>query len=776
MSADGSGTDGPGAGEAAEQDVEDAGQPEPPAPEGAAGGQAENGPRRPKIIEPGGSTGGDGRDAWRVRRPAAAGGDAPSSSGGGERPRDASSEDERGERIRIPRRAATDVEQTEILRGAKAGSRYARRVRARDRRFERGDIEGTIRATDIATAPRTGLQAFWQRVRRVAVGSPISSEHLEEQRLPKSKALAVFSSDALSSSAYATDEILLVLITAGTVALTWSIPIGLAIVTLLAVVTFSYRQTIRAYPSGGGAYIVARDNLGDVAGLTAAAGLSVGYILTVSVSISAGVFAVVSAVPEVDDFRVPMALGAVALITLLNLRGLRESGTIFAIPTYGFIIAFGVLLAGGFVRLILDPGLTAEVPESAKEAGTASLSGAAGAFLILRAFSSGSAALTGVEAISNGIPAFKKPESQNAATTLLMMAAILGTLFLGITVLANQLEVRHADNISAPAQIAKTVYGETPLFYLIQAFTALILFLAANTAYQDFPRLSSILARDRFLPHQFLFRGDRLAFSNGIVVLGCAAAVLLVIFGADVNRLIPLYAFGVFLSFTLSQSGMVRRWLRLKEEGWQQSIAINGVGAVTTGVVAVIVGSTKFADGAWIAMVAIAVLGLLLWAIYRHYSGVERELSLPDNVIAETKPHHRQAVLVPVDRLDRSTLRTIEYARTISANVTAMHITDDVEHGTALREQWESAVLDVPMVIIDSPYRSFVAPVMTYIDLLDQSDPGQYVTVVLPEFRTPWPWQRLLHNQSAQRLKKALLERPNTVIVEVPYHLGVAEQ
>jgi amino acid transporter len=772
--------DGSGAGESAEQNTEPAeGPPQPPeagAGEQPVGGdQPANGPRRPKIIEPGAASGSDGRDVWRVRRPAAGGGDTPAASGR-EAPREPSNEDERGERVRIPRRAATDVEQTEILRGAKAGSRYARRVRARDRRFERGDIEGTIRATDIATAPRTGLQSFWRRVRRVAVGSPISSEHLEEQRLPKSKALAVFSSDALSSSAYATDEILLVLIGAGTAALVWSIPIGIAIAVLLAVVTFSYRQTIRAYPSGGGAYIVARDNLGDVAGLTAAAGLSVGYILTVSVSISAGVFAVVSAAPEVDEFRVPMALGAVALITLLNLRGLRESGTIFAIPTYGFIIAFGVLIVGGFVRLILDPGLTADIPETAHEPGTASLTGAAGAFLILRAFSSGSAALTGVEAISNGIPAFKKPESQNAATTLLMMAAILGTLFLGITILANQLEVRHADNISAPAQIAKTVYGETPLFYLIQAFTALILFLAANTAYQDFPRLGSILARDRFLPHQFLFRGDRLAFSNGIVVLGGAAALLLVIFGADVNRLIPLYAFGVFLSFTLSQSGMVRRWLRLKEAGWQQSIAINGVGAVTTGVVAVIVGSTKFAEGAWIAMVAIAVLGVLLWAIYRHYSGVERELSLPDNVIAETKPQYRQAVLVPVDRLDRSTLRTVEYARTISPNVTAMHITDDMERGTGLRLQWESAVLDVPMVIIDSPYRSFVAPVMTYIDLLDQAYPGQYVTVVLPEFRTPFPWQRLLHNQSAQRLKKALLERPNTVIVEVPYHLGVAEQ
>ena len=674
-------------------------------------------------------------------------------------------------RLKVPRRQTTpEVEGTELVHGRKAGTVYARRVRESERRFQRGDEEGTFRATERATAPRTSAGRLWRRIRRVAVGSPIASEEVEDQRLPKWKALAVFSSDALSSSAYATDEILLVLVGASVGALTRSIPIALAICTLLAIVTFSYRQTIRAYPSGGGAYIVARDNLGDVAGLTAAAGLSVGYILTVAVSIAAGVFAVVSAFPELADFKVAIAVIAVGVITLLNLRGIRESGTIFAIPTYGFILAFVVMIAAGFIRLIVDPDLKAEPLDSWEEAGTSALTW----FIILRAFASGSAALTGVEAISNGIPAFQKPEPRNASTTLMWMAIILGALFLCITILAHQLGVRHSTEVSAPAQIAKTVFGETPIFYLIQTFTALILFLAANTAYADFPRLGSILARDRFLPHQFLFRGDRLAYSNGIVVLGIASAVLLAVFNSSVNRLIPLYAFGVFLSFTLSQGGMIIHWLRVREPGWKPSIVVNAVGATTTAVVAVIVGSTNFTAGAWISMIMILMVALLLWSVYRHYMGVERKLQVPENVVFGFGPEarHGQAVLVPVDEINLAVLRTVDYARSLSPNVTALHVTDNVEEANTLRREWESRVLDIQLVVITSPYRSFVAPVLSYIDALDRADPGQYVTVVLPEFRTAWPWQRYLHNQSARRLKNALIERPNTVIVEVPYHLS----
>ncbi len=675
-------------------------------------------------------------------------------------------------RVRVPRPTPVpDVEQSEIVRGTKPGSRYARRVREGERHFERGEDEATFRATERATAPRTGAQRFWRNVRRVAVGSPIASEEADEQRLPKWKALAVFSSDVLSSSAYATDEILLVLAAAGAGALTHSIEIAGAIAVLLAVVTFSYRQTIRAYPSGGGAYIVARENLGDAYGLTAAAALAVDYVLTVSVSIAAGVLAITSAFPHLHPVSVEISVGVVAVITLLNLRGISESATIFAIPTYAFIVAIVVLLIGGFVRLAIDPNLHAAVPASVHPLGSSGLT----LFIVLRAFASGCAALTGTEAISNGVPAFRKPESKNAATTLLWMGLILGSFFLGITFLAHEFGIQHADKVSVPAQIAKTVFGGGPVFYSIQAATALILLLAANTSFADFPRLGSILARDRFLPHQFTFRGDRLAFSNGIIVLGASAGLLLIAFDADVDKLIPLYAFGVFVSFTLSQSGMVVHWLRLREPGWRRSLAINAVGAGATGVVAAIVGGTKFNEGAWISMLAMLALAIAFFAIYKHYSGVERKIEVPRGALIETGAKRRHAVLVPVDEMNRAVLRTVEYARTISPGVTAIHVTDDLEAGQALRRQWEATVLDIPLVIIDSPYRSFVAPVLSYVDALDRADPGRFVTVVLPEFRTAWPWQRFLHNQSARRLKNALLDRPNTVVTEVPYLLAAPD-
>jgi amino acid transporter len=697
-----------------------------------------------------------------------------------ERPEDRPAPDERAERESPPppapgapsgrgsvpqRSELADIETTEIVRGAKPGSRFARRVRVGERRFEHGIEEATYRATDLATAPRTPAQRFWRNVRRVAIGSPIATEHEEEQKLPKKKALAVFSSDALSSSAYATDQLLLVLAVAA--ALTYSVPIAIAIVTLLAIVSWSYRQTNRAYPNGGGAYVVARENFGDAAGLTAAAGLSVGYIMTAAVSVAAGVVAVTSAVPELSDYRVHVGVGAVAIITLLNLRGIRESGTIFAIPTYGFIVAFVVLIVGGFVRLALDPGMTAPTPEDAQELGAAGVT----VFLVLRAFAAGCTALTGVEAISTSVPSFRRPESQNASTTLVIMAIILGTFFLGITILANELEIRQAESASVPAQIARTVFGENVVFYAIQTFTALILFLAANTAYAAFPRLASVLARDKFLPHQFLFRGDRLAFSNGIIVLGAATAFLLVIFDANVNRLVPLYALGVFLSFTLSQGGMVVHWLRVRDPGWRRNLVINGVGCTVTAVVAIIIGVTRFLDGAWISMVSIAVLAVVLWFIYQHYIGVQRRLDIPREPMFGSARGQRQLVLVPVDQVNRATLHTVDYARTLSQNVRALHVTDEPEAGHRLREEWESVVLDVPLIVIDSPYRSFVAPVVSYVDLLDRNDPTQYVTVVLPEYMTPWPWQKWLHNQSARRLRHALLERPHTAVVEVPYHL-----
>src|SRR4051794_26727978 len=552
--------------------------------------------------------------------------------------------------IRLTRqRSNNDPEQPAMRQGGKPGERIVRLLRPSERRF-RPDEQGTLRATDVATQPRTQSERIWRSFRRVMLGAPLSTEVQEEQRLSKVKALAVFSSDALSSSAYATDEILIVLAVAGTAALSYSIPIALVIAGLLAVVAFSYRQTIKAYPSGGGAYIVARENLGEAPGLIAAASLAVDYVLTVAVSIAAGVLAITSAFPELDSLKIEVALACVLFITVANLRGIKESGTLFAIPTYGFVVSFVVMIVIGLVRVIVDPSLKAEPPDTTHALGASAVT----IFLLLRAFASGCTALTGIEAISNGIPAFQKPESKNASVTLLWMAGILTTLFLGVTLLAHQLDVMPSDDVSVPAQIGMTVLGaNSPFFYLVQAFTALILILAANTSYADFPRLGSILARDKFLPHQFTFRGDRLAFSNGIIVLGVAASALLVVYDANVTKLIPLYAFGVFVSFTLSQGGMVKHWLKLREPGWRVSMIVNGFGATTTAIVAIIIGATKFSHGAWISMVAMAVLALLFWTVSRHYAAVERRIRLPYDTGPVAMPRQTsKTMVVPVDEVN----------------------------------------------------------------------------------------------------------------------------
>ena len=675
-----------------------------------------------------------------------------------------------GEGSRSSQPLAPDLELREIRHGRKPGSRYVRLAPKSERPFER--LEGGYRVTPAAMRPRSPIEALFRGFKRLLVGAPLATSESEEQKIPKTKALAVFSSDALSSSAYATDEILLVLVAAGTGALTHSIEIALAIGVLLAIVTFSYRQTIRAYPSGGGAYIVAKDNLGTFAGVSAAAALSVDYILTVSVSLAAGVFAITSAFPELHSLRVEMCVGMVALVTLANLRGIRESSTIFAIPTYAFIFAFAALILAGFVRIVVDPGLRAPVPDSAVAAGTSSL----GWYLLLRAFASGCAALTGVEAISNGIPAFRKPESRNAATTLLWMAAILTFFFIGLTIIAHQLHVHHADEVSVPAQVAKAVFGQGIVFYGIQASTALILILAANTSYADFPRLASILSRDKFLPHQFSFRGDRLGHSNGIIVLAIAAAALLIAFDADVDRLIPLYAFGVFVSFTLSQSGMVVHWLRLKEPGWRRSIAINGVGAVATFVVALIVGGTKFFDGAWLSMLLMFILGTMFMLVHRHYVYVKEQLAIK-GVPAQAGPPAgalgAKTVIVPIEDINQATLQTVAYARTLSPSMTAVHVTDGEDGATdALVRRWGSLFPNVPLVVIESPWRSFVAPMLAYLDAVEAKDRTSETLVVLPELITRHFWERPLHNQSSARLKRALAKRPGTVIVEVPYRLS----
>ena len=679
---------------------------------------------------------------------------------------------ERYGRYRLPRRRAPlipAIELHEVRQGLKPGSRYVRVVPRSEQPFRRLGRPDILQATEAAIRPRTALEATWRQFKRLLVGIPLATAQLPYERLTKVKALAIFSSDAISSSAYATEAILLILVLAGSGALGAMLPIAGAIALLLMIVAFSYRQTVRAYPSGGGAYIVARANLGTMPGLTAAGALMIDYVLTVSVSVAAGVAAVTSAAPALYDERVFLALLFVGLIMLGNLRGVRESGTIFAAPTYLFILSFGFMIVVGLVRAFFGGVEAASAPEAQRVVATHSL----GLFLILRAFASGSAALTGVEAISNGVPAFKAPESRNAATTLAWMAGILGFLFLGVSVLAHQMHVMPLETQTVPSQIAKATFGETPLYYLVQASTAMILVLAANTSFADFPRLASILARDGFLPRQFAFRGDRLNFSHGIGALAILASALLVIFAADTNRLIPLYALGVFLSFTLSQSGMVVHWWKLREAGWRRSIVINGVGAAATSVVAVIIASTKFTHGAWISLLGIGFLIYLFTVIRRHYRRVaeQLEVAVPSPAATPQARPRNQPVLVPVDKVNEAVRLAVDYARKTSENVTALHVSDDVSEADELRQRWEEVIPDVPLVVIESPYRSFVIPILTYIDALDHSHPGETITVLLPELVPARPWHRFLHNQSAAHLKKALRARPNTLVVGVPYRL-----
>jgi len=584
------------------------------------------------------------------------------------------------------------------------------------------------------------------------------------ERLGKVVALAVFSSDALSSVAYATEEILLILVLASAASTRLSIPIALAITGLLAIVAASYRQTIYAYPSGGGSYIVAHDNLGTVAGLVAAAALLVDYVLTVSVSIAAGVAAITSALPGLQTHKVALGVAAITAIALGNIRGVRESGRLFALPTYFFIASFGVLLVGGFWQLLtgrLEP--TAPPPVPAVETLTA--------FLVLRAFSSGCTAMTGTEAISNGIPAFRSPESRNAAITLTWMATILGTFFIGITVLAHLLGILPRESETVVSQIARRLFGTGLVYYLIQAATALILVLAANTSFADFPRLSSLLARDRFVPRQFANLGERLVFSNGILVLAALAALLIVLFGGETHALIPLYAVGVFISFTLSQSGMVRHWWRDRRPGWRWKIAVNGTGAAATGIVTAVIATTKFTHGAWIVVLVIPLLVFTFLAMRSHYHDVAHQLSLEG--IAGPPPM-RHTTLVVVGDVHRGVVRAVQYARTLAAPdvaVRGVFVETDPGRTARLEERWRLAGLGVPLVILTSPYRSLLRPLLEYLDTLQSSGDDHVVTIVIPEFLPGRWWQHVLHNQTALVIKAALLFRKNTVVVDVPYHL-----
>jgi amino acid transporter len=637
---------------------------------------------------------------------------------------------------------------------------------------------GYFEATRLASRPRDTLGRYIASVKRVAIGSPFATSQAIHERLTKVKALPIFSSDALSSSAYGPEEILIMLALAGSAALSNALPITMVIVLLLAIVTLSYRQTIKAYPSGGGAYTVAHENLGQRPGLLAAGALMVDYVLTVAVSVAAGVAAISSAAPDLYDLRVPIAVAIVALITLGNLRGIRESGTMFAAPTYFFILAMGTVIVVGLIKVATGnaPGsLLHAAPARETVVATQGLT----LFLVLRAFSSGSAALTGIEAISNAVPAFKPPESQNARVTLSMMACILGFLVLGVAYLSSRYGLVPSEKETIVSMLGREILGENVVYYAYQAATALVLFMAVNTSFAGFPWLSAILAKDRYMPRQFAFKGDRLAFSYGILLLAAAASLLLAAFGGEVTRLIPLYAVGVFVSFTLSQSGMVRHWWRLREKGWRTSMVINGVGAAATAVVAVIIASTKFTHGAWISILLMAVLVLMFALIGRHYEWFERAVRVEKGEFRPRMPEAaptlrraaRQHVVMPVGDIDKMTLAAVDFVRELSGKATAVHLADDREQAEEFRARWEKMIPDIPLLIIESPYRAFVAPMLAYVESVERAEPDVHITVVLPHFVPRHWWERLLHNQDALGLKPHLRRRPRVGVIDFPYRL-----
>lgn len=643
---------------------------------------------------------------------------------------------------------------------------------------------GLLKATDALLAPPRNGSRLPFYVKRALIGMPIANSQAENERLPKFKALAVLSSDAISSVAYATESCMGVLILAGLSSLHLVLPISIAIVVLLAIVAISYSQTIPAYPNGGGSYIVAKDNLGVNAGLVAAAALLIDYVLTVSVSVASGVQNLAS-IPAFNFLTGPhlealVDVGLVIVITMVNLRGVRESGSIFAIPTYFFIFSAILMIVLGFFDAFVlhHQPLVAQFHVINNQAVHATES--VSLFLILRAFASGCSAMTGVEAISNGVPAFKKPEARNARITLMWMAIVLGVLFSGIAILTLSYGIAPDPSgaTTVIAQLSSRIFsGPLAFMYpLFQIGILLILTLAANTSYADFPRLASLLARDNFLPHQFAFRGDRLAFSIGIVVLAIMASILLLVFDGSVNHLIDLYAVGVFMSFTLSQGGMVLHWWRLRatKKTWLRSAIINGTGALTTALVALIIAVTKFASGAWIVVVLIPLLVFMFTSINKHYKRVEQERTTN---IPASPTDIKHMFIVPIAGMDRVSIQSLSYARSITHNVIAVHVSIDDADECHVREEWKrwqpniSADEKTELVIIESPYRSLGRPLLAYIDTIHELYSDYTVTVLLPEFVVGHLWEHILHNQTALTLKAALLFRPGIVVTSVPQHL-----
>jgi amino acid transporter len=619
------------------------------------------------------------------------------------------------------------------------------------------------------------------------LGRPLPTADAAHETIGKAVGLAVFASDALSSTAYATQEILVILAAAGTIAFGYVFPISIVIVGLLAIVVMSYEQIVHTYPQGGGAYIVASDNLGQFPGLVAGAALLIEYFLTVSVSVSAGVAQIVSAYPLLFDYRVLIALVCVALITIINLRGVRESGAAFAIPSFFFIVIMIITIGVGLFRLFTGSlGVVVDPPEINFHG--EALNGIT-AFLLLHAFSSGTAALTGVEAISNGITAFKEPRSRNAGITLIWMSLILGSLFVGISFLAREIAAVPSETETVISQIARTVYNGQGIMYLaLIAGTTVILILAANTSFAGFPRLSAMLARDGFMPRQLTYRGSRLVYSYGITALAVIAGVQIIIFQASVTRLIPLYAIGVFLSFTLAQGGMAWRWWnsgkldpnerqsdypnRLRyDKRWFIKMATNGFGAFCTFVVLCVFAITKFRDGAWIVIILMPMLiGIFLW-IKNHYSGLADNLSLEN--YGEPPPYNvRHRVLVPMSNVHQGTLAALRYARILSDDVTAVHISMEPEDTEKVREKWETWGRGTRLVIVDSPYRLFLEPLLDYIDdILSSRQPNETITIIVPHFVASQRMHKALHMQTAEMLRRELLSTPGVVITEVPYQI-----
>ncbi len=632
---------------------------------------------------------------------------------------------------------------------------------------------GQLVAKPAASAPRSGVERAFLRAKAWLIGRPMASEEEIGERLPKKLALPIFSSDAISSSAYATDEILRVLVLAGASALFMSVEIAIAIAILLTVVSFSYRQVCRAYPSGGGAYVVARENIGQIASLVAAAALFIDYIMTVAVSTASAVAQAYSVWPGLYGIRIEIALASIALITVANLRGLREAGNIFALPTYMFVVMALLMIGLGLARIATNSVPT--LPDPTDVIKPPDVLEPLTLFLLLRAFAGGAVALTGVEAIANGVPAFKPPESKNAANTMTMMAILLGVLFVGIVLVGNRFGIQPTTESgpTAIAQVSSSVFGaDSPLFALFQFSTALILFLAVNTSFNAFPRLAAILAKDGYMPRQFALRGDRLAFSWGIAVLAGVAALLLVAFQGDVHLLIPLYSVGVFVCFTLSQVGMVRHWLKDRGPGWHWRMSVNGAGAVLTFVVLIVVASVKFSGGAYLVVILIPILVALMLFVQRQYRASARQLAIRPDFVLPPKLREERAV-VPVPMLNRAAVRAVNVARSISDDVLAVYISDDADDARALRERWERQLPGVQLVIVESPYRALAGPLIAYLDVLDRAwppDKAEPITfVVIPEYVARHWWERVLYNQSARRLRALLVGRPHTVVVDVPY-------